>query len=852
MLPLLIRAAARPQPGINTRLARSLSCALAFSLLLGASLSLQARDYRSHEHLRSSQGQQLRIQADDGALTLRFVSNQAIEVVFEAAGETAPASQSLIPTSTPIAPTRVIETEQHLVFGNGLLEADIRKAPLQISYRYKGKLLVRETDGLFRSRDPQTQGETRGASFRLDAQEKLLGGGERVMGMDRRGQRLPLYNQPHGEYSTHSQQMNYSLPGVLSSNQYLLMFDNAAKGWLDLGRTRADELRFEAVGGRHAYYLVAGDGFADITQAYVQITGTQPMPPRWAFGYLASRFGYHTQAEAEATVRRFKQEQFPLDGIIFDLYWFGKNIQGHMGNLDWDRQAFPQPEKMMASFKRQGIETVLITEPFVLTTSSKWQDALKHNAMAKTATGQPATFDFYFGNTGLVDVFHPAGRDWFWQQYRRLMQQGASGWWGDLGEPELHPSFVQHATGSADEVHNAYGHEWASLIHAGMAKDFPERRLFLLMRSGFAGSQRYGLIPWTGDVNRGWGGLQAQVELSLSMGIMGLAYTHSDLGGFASQEWDAEAYTRWLQYGVFQPIYRPHGIEPLAPEPVFHSAEIKNRLRPFVQLRYRLMPYLYTMAFDNSRTGMPLMRPLFFADNNPALMSVKDAYLWGDAFLVAPVTAAGISQQTLPAPKGIWFDLWSDQPYTGGDKITVPVTADTIPVLVRAGAFIPQRRAITNAAHYSSKALELHYYHHPSITSASGKMYEDDGSTPNAHAKGLYELLNFASRYQPAQGLTIDLSSERPAKAYKGRPQKRSITLVIHNAEAPGAITLNGTRLRPKQVDYQAEQRLLTLRFNWNHQALAIQVEMDKARFLSQNLGPRVAKGEDESLSELH
>lgn len=821
MLLLLIRRRAR----LSTHaLNAAINYALALSLLLGAS-SLQAREYLSHSHQQGdAAGEQLQIQADDGSLRLRFIGTHTLEVVFERAGEIAPASQSLLPGSQAANPTRVIETGQRLVFSNGLLEADIHKSPLQISYRYKGNYLTREHEGLFRQRDPHTQAETRGLSFALQEQEQLLGGGERVLGMDRRGLRLPLYNQPHGEYTTQSQQMNYSLPGVLSSNRYMVMFDNAAKGWLDLGKTRRDELRFEAVGGRHAYYLVAGDSFAEITQHYVQITGTQPMPPRWALGYLASRFGYHSRAEAEATVRRFKQEQFPLDGIIFDLYWFGKDIQGHMGNLDWDRQAFPQPEKMMAKFKRQGIETVLITEPFVLTSSSKWQDAVKHNAMAKNAAGQPATFDFYFGNTGLVDVFHPAGRAWFWQQYRRLMQEGASGWWGDLGEPEMHPAQLQHATGSADEVHNAYGHEWASLIHAGMAQDFPERRLFLLMRSGFAGSQRYGLIPWTGDVKRGWGGLQPQVELSLSMGIMGLAYTHSDLGGFASQDWDAEAYSRWLQYGVFQPIYRPHGIEPLAPEPVFHSAEIKNRIRPFVQLRYRLMPYLYTMAFDNSRTGMPLMRPLFFADNNPALMGIKDAYLWGDAFLVAPVTAAGITEQSVPAPKGIWFDFWSDQAHSGGAKITVPVTPDTIPVLVRAGAFIPQRRNITNAAHYSSKALELHYYHHPSVASASGKMYEDDGSTPNAHAKGLYELLNFASRYQPAQGLSINLSSERPAKAYKGRPKKRSITLVIHNAEAPGAITLNGTRLRAKQVDYRADQRLLTLRFNWDHQPLAVQL----------------------------
>src|SRR5690606_20856548 len=163
------------------------------------------------------------------------------------------------------------------------------------------------------------------------------------------------------------------------------------------------------------------------------------------------------------------------------------------------------------------------------------------------------------------------------------------GWWGDLGEPELHPSELRHATGSADELHNVYGHEWARTVYEGYRRDFMDQRPFILMRAGAAGSQRYGMIPWSGDVNRTWGGLRSQPEISLQMGIQGLAYMHSDLGGFAGDNLDDELYARWLQYGVFQPIYRPHAQEEVPSEPVFRSEEHTSELQSRENLVCRLL-----------------------------------------------------------------------------------------------------------------------------------------------------------------------------------------------------------------------------------------------------------------------
>ena len=188
-------------------------------------------------------------------------------------------------------------------------------------------------------------------------------------------------------------------------------------------------------------------------------------------------------------------------------------------------------------------------------------------------------------------------------------------------------------TATGDEVHNAYGHKWAEQVYQHQQHLAPNKRPFIMMRSGFVGSQRYGMIPWTGDVSRSWDGLKPQVELSLQMGLFGLGYTHSDLGGFAGGEvFDPQMYIRWLQYGIFQPVFRPHAQDNIAPEPVFHKGKTKDILRTYVELRYAMLPYNYSLAFENSLTGMPLMRPMFFEDEaDLSLIDEKDQYFWGDA-----------------------------------------------------------------------------------------------------------------------------------------------------------------------------------------------------------------------------
>lgn len=695
----------------------------------------------------------------------------------------------------------------------------ITKSPFRIQYYNQDEFLIAENRG-FSMRDSLMT-----LNFGIDKAEVLYGGGARVLGMNRRGNRLQLYNRAHYGYETRSELMNYTLPLFLSSKKYAVLFDNASAGFLDLDSQKNNEVTYETETGIPNYYVIAGNSWLHLTEQYTRLTGTQPLPPRWAFGNFSSRFGYHSQAETEATVRKFQKENIPLDAVIIDIYWFGKDIKGTMGNLQWYTDSFPNPEKMIRRFSKKGVKTILVTEPFILTTSKRWQEAVDEKILATDTQGRPYTYDFYFGNTGLIDIFDTTAQKWFWNIYKELTMQGIGGWWGDLGEPEVHPSPLQHVIGSADEVHNAYGHEWARLIFEGYKKDFPETRPFILMRAGYAGSQRYGMIPWSGDVSRSWGGLVPQPEISLQMGMQGLAYMHSDLGGFAGGDTiNNELYKRWLQYGIFQPIYRPHAQEHIPAEPVFQSEPTKNNARQSIEMRYRLLPYIYNMAFENSRTGKPLMMPLFFtSDPNPDLAVYDQAYLWGDALLVSPVKQPGLTHQDIYLPKGSsWTDFYSGEIAEGGQTITATLHPDHIPVYVRGGSFIPMSTAVNSTHSYTLEKFELHYFADSLINQSSYQLYNDDGKTPDAFSKGLFERMDFTATEQ-GNNLKIDLVKSKASEYYK--ELKYDVDLKIHNLKVkPAGIRINGSYLSQDEIRWDEEKKILSLRAGCSSEPQSIEV----------------------------
>lgn len=738
----------------------------------------------------------LEVLTSDGKIALTPYSENIVEVQFLTPNQPAhPPSWSVIQEPAALE-LEVDDQDEKVLVVSGDITIEIIKEPFQISYTHNGRPLFSENLGYF-----EENGQS-GFKFNMAEGEAIYGGGERALPMNRRGFSMPLYNDPSYGYSKQQRELYYSIPLVISSKRYMILFDNAPKGTLDVGEAEDDVLSMYSIGGRKVYYVIAEDSFYDLNTEYTNLTGRQPLPPRWALGNIASRFGYRNQKETEDTIALYKEKEVPVDSVVIDLYWFGKEIQGHMGNLDWDYEAWPKPKKMMKNFEKQGVKTVLITEPFILETSKRWDDAIKNDILAKDYRGEPYVFDFYFGVGGLIDIFKPEAKEWFWDIYKHHTKTGVGAWWGDLGEPESHAFDIVHVAGTADFVHNVYGHEWAKMMYEGYRKDFPERRPIALMRAGFAGSQRYGMIPWSGDVRRNWAGLEPQPILTMQMGMQGLGYIHSDLGGFAPYYVNDELfvdpmlYTRWLQYGVFQPIFRPHSHESSPTEPVFWDERTLALTKKAIDLRYQMFPYNYTLAYENASKGYPLMRPLIYVEqDNPAVYEYSTSYLWGENILVAPVLESEQKIQEVYFPKnGNWVDFYTGAKFKGGETAKIPLVDDYIPTYVKTGSFLPLLpEGLQTTKDYSTQKLEVLYFDDKAHPASSYTLFDDDGSTSNTIKDGKYELLTFSSNHTEEQHkFTVRSNGGK----FKGRPRYRTIALQIKQLESiPSKVVVDGKTL---------------------------------------------------------
>lgn len=492
-----------------------------------------------------------------------------------------------------------------------------------------------------------------------------------------------------------------------------------------------------------------------------------------------SRFGYRSEDQLISIVNKMKQENFPVDAVILDLFWFGDSIKGTLGNLEWvNKKAWPNPEKMISNLKQQGINTILITEPYVLNTTLNYQPSKKYHAV--DSAGNPFLLtNFYFGNGGLLDLFRKDAQDWFWDKYKKQIAKGVAGWWGDLGEPETHPSDMYHNLKDfgfkrlfkADEVHNIFGHYWDKMLFDKYAEEYPTVRLFNLNRSGYAGSAQYGVFPWSGDVGRNWEGLQAQLPVMLGMSMSGVPYIHADAGGFALGEGDPELYTRWIQFAVFTPVLRPHGtalgdldpsVKNIPSEGALYDEPYKSIARKYIQLRYQLLPYNYTLAYKQAKFGEPLVRPLFYYNNTDSnLFKAENEFMWGENILVCPVLQKGATERKLYLPEGIWYNFFTDKTTEGYQWITEKVDLQNIPVFVKEGSFIPMFISdftVHNTNDYTGKDLTVKYFPSPKQTSAV--FYDDDGKTKNTLATGKYQLINFEGK-QSGRKINIIISETK-------------------------------------------------------------------------------------------
>lgn len=674
---------------------------------------------------------------------------------------------------------------------------------------------------------------TRRLSFLTDPEENFYGTGERAHSIRLNGDSLHLWNRAnygYGEGDPRNKQMNINMPYFLSDIGYGVLIDDYNKADLILG----DTITYLSDTPKPlSYYFINGDGsLAGTTSAFTQLTGRQDLPPFWTLGYITSKYGYGNQQEALGVIDTLRNHNFPVDGMVLDLYWYG--VETDMGRLDWDKNKWADHKKMVDDLKKQGVNLVVINQPYINKKGAidNYNELASKGMLTKNADGNIKDVTTWVGEAGMFDITNPDTRQWMWNRLSKLTADGLAGWWGDLGEPEVHPLEIVHANGEPAQLfHNAYGNEWARLIYEGLRKDFPDQRPMLLMRGGTAGLQRYSVFPWSSDVARTWEGLEPQVKIMLNSGLSGLGYMSSDIGGFATSPdapLDPELYLRWIQLGSFTPMLRTHAQR--QPEP-YHFPSVEKEVLNYVKMRYQWLPYNYTLAYDNSAEGLPMARPLNFYDSDPRYANVTDEYLWGQEVLVAPVLKKGMRSRKVLFPEGEWIDYNNPtRKYRGGTSATVKAPLGEMPLFVRAGAFIPLcDEPIKNVEQYNPQMLTVKYY--PSAEESSYTLFDDNRKSPTSLHDGEYQLTTFTGR---REGKALEIGLSTNGGKYAGMPSIRMITMEIVGTPRPASVDLGDIKLEPKgspkQIrqygyHYDAARQTLTVRFPWDYAATTLTIK---------------------------
>ena len=507
-------------------------------------------------------------------------------------------------------------------------------------------------------------------------------------------------------------------------------------------------------------FLVIGDTPAELMRQWAEISGYPHLPPMWALGYLQSHRTLESREAVLQEAKTFRAKKLPCDAMIYLGTGFcpsGWNT-GH-GSFVFNENIFPDPETMIGEFHKEHFKVVLhVVNP-------------PENLHGRVSDTGSAAKDL--GDAAL-----------YWGQHVPFMQKGVDGWWPDEGDVLPWESRLTRN----------------QMYYEGSRMTRPDIRPFALHRNGYAGIQRYGWL-WSGDVFSTWKTLETQVMIGINMGYTGVPYWGTDIGGFVpTKEFTAELYLRWFQFGAFCPLFRSHGrtwklrlpwgwnlgdygpsemganAASFLPKPEdLHNPDVERICRKFLNTRYQLMPYLYSAVAETHRTGLPLMRGLWlhYPDDAKAL-AIQDAYLFGPDLLVAPVVELGAAERKVYLPAGTWWDFWTQEKVAGGE-MTIPVTLDSMPVFVRAGAIVPTGPVKQYATEPSTEPIKLTVY--PGADGSSS-FYEDDG-TSFAYERGEFRTIEMTWT-DATRSLTL-----KPGKGKAGVPQKFTVTVAGGTSEKP-------------------------------------------------------------------
>ena len=535
-------------------------------------------------------------------------------------------------------------------------------------------------------------------------------------------------------------------------------------------RQVTDETVFRSPVARSLDYTVFSGSADEIVAGYRQLTGETPMLPLWALGYIHCRDRYNTQSELLENAREFRKRKLPVDVIVQDWQWWGKYGWNAM---QFDESKYPDPGKMVRELHDMNMHLML----------SVWSKIDKKSTLGK----QMESKGFYIPGTDWIDFFNPDAAAFYWQNFsgKLLKPYKIDAWWQDATEPEnddLLNRRVNNGKTPGEFFRNVYPLFVNKTVYEGLRKDDPGRRAMILTRSGFSGIQRYGAVTWSGDVGNDWETLRRQIAGGLGQMATGLPWWTYDAGGFfrPSDQYTSKDYQermlRWIQTGTFLPLMRIHGYMSQT-EPWRYGEQVEHIISEFLDLRYRLLPYIYSQAAFVAYQGGTFMRPLIFDfSQDKEALKQENEYMFGKSLLINPITQGNVRnwRTYLPEHTAGWVDFWNGKTYEGGQYVDIPVTIDRIPVFVKAGTILPMGMKKQYALERPNTPLEIYIY--PG-EDASFTLYEDEGDNYN-YENGAYSNIMFQWNNHK-RVLTIE---EREGE-YPGMQLSRTFRIISPSAE---------------------------------------------------------------------
>lgn len=653
------------------------------------------------------------------------------------------------------------ETDTNFVLQTSKVKCFINKSNLKITFKDIDDNIINEDEKGFHWEEFQASGgNIVKQSKHVFDKEMYFGLGDKPHSLNMRGKRLQIWGTDEYGFEKDTDPIYKNIPfymGLHHGIGYGIFFDNTFRSFFDFASERNSACSFWAEGGEMNYYFIAGPELIDVVKRYTMLTGTPDLPPLWSLGYHQCKWSYYPEANVREVTNKFRELNLPADAIYFDIdYMDGFRC------FTWDKERFPNPKKLVSDLKDIGFKSIVIIDPGIKIDQeySVFTEALEKGYFCKRGDGPLMKGKVWPGDCYFPDFTNPEVREWWSGLFDELISEvGIAGVWNDMNEPAVFetpnksfPDDVRHNYDGHEcshrKAHNVYGMQMARATFHGVRKSIHPERPFVITRSAYSGAQRY-CLGWTGDNISSWEHLLVANRQVQRMAVCGFSFIGSDIGGFIDHP-SPELYTRWMQLGTFHPFFRTHSSGDHGDqEPWSFGEKTIDVVRKTLELRYQLLPYLYTTFYQYVSKYVPMTRPLAYVyQNDETAIHKEEEFLLGDNMLVCPVSEPNPKSKFMYLPQGEWFNFFTGEKAIGGQDIEVPVTIETIPVFIKAGAALPLYPVQQYVGEKEIDEVTLKVY--VGGTENESYLYEDRGNGKE-HRSGKYNYRNFTSAMSESQ-----------------------------------------------------------------------------------------------------